>query len=137
MAAAASANAASFTLRKAGRPCNCRRQSFAIGGPSRTASRQQGFFSARSRCWGAFCSTVPTDRTELVFVITPRLVTLPADYRLPTDNYVAPTRKDLILNGRMEGERPAAPPAAPAPAAATPATPAAGGFDVPNTESKR
>jgi pilus assembly protein CpaC len=66
-----------------------------------------------------------------VFVITPRLVKpLPADYRLPTDNYVPPTRNDLILNGRIEGERPAA-----APAAAK--APAGGGFDVPNTEIKR
>ena len=28
---------------------------------------------------------------------------LPPDYRLPTDAYVPPTRKELILDGRIEG----------------------------------
>ncbi len=54
-----------------------------------------------------------TDRSELVFVITPRLVKpLPPDYALPTDNYVPPTRSDMILNGKLEGSAPAAPPPA-------------------------
>ena len=49
-----------------------------------------------------------TDRSELVFVITPRLVKpLPADYVLPTDNYVEPNRADVILRGKVEGDGPA------------------------------
>ncbi|HJV69440.1 type II and III secretion system protein family protein [Ideonella sp.] len=120
-------------------------QSFAIGGliKNNTTTNVKAFpFLGEIPVLGAlFRSTeFQTDKSELVFVITPRLVKpLPADYRLPTDNYVAPTRKDLILNGRIEGERPAAPPPAPAtaPAAAPATTPATGGFDVPTTENKR
>jgi pilus assembly protein CpaC len=45
-----------------------------------------------------------TDRTELMFVITPRLVKpLPPDFVLPTDNAIPPSPTDLLLNGRMEG----------------------------------
>ena len=71
-----------------------------------------------------------TDRSELVFIITPHLVKpLPPDYKLPTDPYVQPTRGDMFLQGKMEGT-PAAPAPAPAqPQAATP-QPAAGGFDL-------
>lgn len=60
------------------------------------------------------------DRTELVFVITARLVKpLPGgSHVLPTDGHVAPSRAGLMLGGRLEGERPAA--AAPAGAPATP-----------------
>lgn len=56
------------------------------------------------------------DKTELMFVITPHLVKpLPPNYRLPTDNYKAPDRKEFFLEGRMESATPpAAPPAAPA-----------------------
>ncbi|MFZ4874022.1 type II and III secretion system protein family protein [Janthinobacterium sp. Mn2066] len=61
-----------------------------------------------------------TDRTELVFIITPHLVKpLPPDYKLPTDPYVEPTRGDMMLGGKMEGKAVAtapAPVAAPAPA---------------------
>ncbi len=47
-----------------------------------------------------------TDKTELVFVITPRLVKpLPPDYTLPTDRYVPPSRTDVHLHGRLEGSR--------------------------------
>jgi pilus assembly protein CpaC len=57
-------------------------------------------------------SDFQTDRTELVFVITPHLVkALPADYKLPTDGYIEPSRGEFFLNGRMEGSRP--PPATP------------------------
>ncbi len=50
------------------------------------------------------------DRTELMFVITPRLVKpLPADYALPTDNYVPPSAAELDLMGKLEGKHPAAP----------------------------
>ena len=42
--------------------------------------------------------------TELMFVITPRLVKpLPPDYALPTDSFVEPTRKDYFLDGKNEG----------------------------------
>lgn len=132
-------------------------QSFAIGGliKNNTTTNIKAFpFLGELPVVGAlFRSTqFQTDRSELVFVITPRLVKpLPPDYRLPTDNYVPPTRGDLILQGRMEGQAPAkdsndgkdakpatngATPAAPntstAPAKAGPAAtamPAKGGFD--------
>ena len=64
-----------------------------------------------------------TDRSELVFIITPHLVKpLPADYKLPTDNYVEPTRSQLFLGGKIEG-RPAEP-------ARTAAAPGPTGFDL-------
>lgn len=109
-------------------------QSFAIGGlikNNTTASIKAFPFLGELPVIGAlFRSTdFQTDRSELVFVITPRLVKpLPAGYRLPTDAYVPPTRSDLMRDGRLEhrdaGAVPAQPPVAPGP------TPAAeGGFD--------
>lgn len=54
-------------------------------------------------------SDFQTDRTELVFVITPHLVkALPADYKLPTDGYIQPSRGQFFMNGKMEGNAPAA-----------------------------
>ncbi|MES2126991.1 MAG: type II and III secretion system protein family protein [Pseudomonadota bacterium] len=50
------------------------------------------------------------DRTELVFVVTAHLVKpLAADYALPTDTVVAPTRAELMLGGRLEGRASTAP----------------------------
>jgi pilus assembly protein CpaC len=50
-------------------------------------------------------SQFQTDRSELVFIITPRLVKpLPADYRLPTDDYVEPSRSEFFLGGRHAGK---------------------------------
>ena len=47
------------------------------------------------------------DKTELMFVITPRLVKpLPANYALPTDNFIEPSPADLYLNGKLEGKHP-------------------------------
>jgi pilus assembly protein CpaC len=47
-----------------------------------------------------------TDQSELVFVITPRLAKpLDAGYKLPTDNYVAPTRGEVQLLGKTEGQK--------------------------------
>jgi pilus assembly protein CpaC len=47
-----------------------------------------------------------TDRSELVFIITPHLVKpLPADYKLPTDGYIEPSRTEFFLGGKMEGAR--------------------------------
>lgn len=61
------------------------------------------------------------DQTELMFVVTPRLVKpLPPNYRLPTDNFKAPNRAEFMLEGRMES---ATPPSAPAPAPAPAANP--------------
>lgn len=64
------------------------------------------------------------DQTELLFVITPRLVKPLAEApRLPTDNHVAPGRGDIYINGSMEGwesDMPRAPAPAPRPAPAAP-----------------
>jgi pilus assembly protein CpaC len=119
----------SFTSRKAETTVQLMDgQSFAIGGLIKnnvTANVKAFPFLGEIPVIGAlFRSTdFQTDRTELVFVITPRLVRpLPPDYRLPTDNYTPPTRKELMLDGRLEGA-PGAAPAGERPAAAQ------GGFD--------
>jgi len=108
-------------------------QSFAIGGliKNNTTTNIKAFpFLGELPIVGAlFRSTeFQTDKSELVFVITPRLVKpLPPSYALPTDNYVPPTRTELHLHGKLEGRRPDdAPPAAPAAAGSAPA----GGFQV-------
>lgn len=61
-------------------------------------------------------SEFQNDKTELLFVVTPRLVKpLPADYKLPTDSFIAPTGTEFFLGGKLEGEPPeSAPPPAPA-----------------------
>ncbi len=57
------------------------------------------------------------DQTELVFIITPHLVKpLPADYKLPTDGYIQPSRAEFFLGGKMEGAQPPAPAKAATPA---------------------
>jgi pilus assembly protein CpaC len=49
-------------------------------------------------------SEFQTDQTELMFVITPRLVKpLPAAPTLPTDNHVLPSRSEIYLSGSVEG----------------------------------
>jgi pilus assembly protein CpaC len=49
-------------------------------------------------------SDFQNDRTELVFIVTPHLAQpLPPDHKLPTDDYVQPSRVDFFLNGKMEG----------------------------------
>ena len=54
------------------------------------------------------------DQTELLFVITPRLVKpLLQAVMLPTDNHVVPTRAEIIFNGSLEGSTPAPAPATP------------------------
>lgn len=109
-------------------------QSFAIGGlikNNTTASIKAFPFLGELPVIGAlFRSTdFQTDRSELVFVITPRLVKpLPAGYRLPTDGYVPPSRSDLMFEGRLEHRgRGDATPVPPAPPAAPLA--AEGGFE--------
>lgn len=50
-------------------------------------------------------SDFQTDRSELVFIITPHLVKpLPADYKLPTDDYIEPSRTEFFLGGKLEGK---------------------------------
>jgi pilus assembly protein CpaC len=66
------------------------------------------------------------DKTELVFVVTPRLAKpLPPNYSLPTDNAVPPSRSEFFLGGKMEGSTADKP-------ATTTATPSqsAGGFEM-------
>jgi pilus assembly protein CpaC len=82
-----------------------------------------------------------SEKTELVFIVTPRLVTpLPPDFRLPTDNVGEPTRKGVFIEGRLDapgtGASPATAPgtgASPATAPGTDASPAA----APGTTSRR
>jgi pilus assembly protein CpaC len=53
-----------------------------------------------------------TDKSELIFVVTPRLAkVLPPDYALPTDSYIPPKRSDYFLQGQVEGKLPAKEPA--------------------------
>jgi pilus assembly protein CpaC len=75
-------------------------------------------------------SNFRTDKSELLFVITPRLVKpLPADYKLPTDNFIPPSRAEFFLGGKMEGAHSSAPADTNQPApAATAAAPS--GFEV-------
>jgi pilus assembly protein CpaC len=49
-------------------------------------------------------SDFQNDRSELVFIITPRLAqALPEDTPLPTDRSLPPSRREFFLEGRMEG----------------------------------
>jgi len=59
-------------------------------------------------------SEFQNDQTELMFVVTPRLVKpLPESPRLPTDNHVVPTRGEVYSNGSLEGAVPAPAPLRP------------------------
>jgi len=72
-------------------------------------------------------SEFQSDKTELMFLVTPRLVkALAQDVVLPTDNFVPPTRGEFFLEGKMEGT------AAEPRRAATPVNPpqTKGGFEV-------
>jgi pilus assembly protein CpaC len=72
-------------------------------------------------------SDFQTDRTELVFIITPHLVKpLPPDYKLPTDNYIEPSRAEFFMGGKMEGTPPSQETAAPAAGSPAAGSPAAG-----------
>lgn len=107
-------------------------QSFAIGGliKNNTITNIKAFpLLGELPILGAlFRSTeFQTDRTELVFIITPRLVKpLPPDFALPTDSYVPPSRKELHIDGKLEGAPKETEVPAPAPAAAAPVS----GFQV-------
>lgn len=66
-------------------------------------------------------SEFQNDRTELLFIITPRLVKPLAQMpTLPTDNHVVPSRADVLFNGSLEGTPPAPAPSTPPPAAPAP-----------------
>lgn len=66
-------------------------------------------------------SSFATNKTELLIVVTPRLIKpLAANYSLPTDAFKEPSRAEFFLEGRMEGKpasETAQPAAQPAPAA--------------------
>ena len=73
------------------------------------------------------------DRTELVFVITARLVKplAGASYSLPTDKVGVPTRAGVLLGGRLEGQAPEATTAAVStPQVAQRVAQTAGGFEL-------
>jgi len=84
-------------------------QSFAIGGliKNNTTTNIKAFpILGEIPILGALfrSSDFQRDRTELVFIVTPRLVKpLPADYRLPTDGVLDPSRRDLFIDGKLEG----------------------------------
>ena len=72
------------------------------------------------------------DRSELMFVITPRLIKpLDPNYILPTDSYMPPNRSEFYFGNKLEGsgheDIPADPRTAPANTAPTNAT---GGMEV-------
>ena len=49
-------------------------------------------------------SEFQSDKTELMFLVTPRLVKpLSQDVVLPTDSFTPPTRGEFLLEGKMEG----------------------------------
>ncbi|MHB8353881.1 MAG: type II and III secretion system protein family protein [Burkholderiales bacterium] len=51
-------------------------------------------------------SEFQSDRTELMFVITPHIIRATADrLPLPTDNFSTPTRLEFQLEGKMEGDK--------------------------------
>lgn len=98
-------------------------------------------------------SEFQTDRSELMFIVTPRLVKpVAADIALPTDHFVPPSRTEFFLGGRMEGSghpdvpaprgpqpageaaarsaEPAAGASRPAPAPTEPTAPSTGGFQI-------
>ncbi len=53
-------------------------------------------------------SEFQNDVSELLIIVTPRLVKpLSALPELPTDNFVAPTRTEFLLEGKIEGKAPA------------------------------
>ena len=105
-------------------------QSFAIGGliKSNTTGSLKGLPGVGELpVVGALLRSTnfQQDRTELLFVVTPRLVKpLPANYPLPTDSFGPSIPGEVYLNGNMEGHPPVQPVNNPAPAAA-PAMPSA------------
>jgi pilus assembly protein CpaC len=89
-------------------------QSFAIGGliKNNTVTGMNGTpgMSEVPILGALFRSTdYQQDKTEMVFVVTAHLVKpLAPNYALPTDVVTPPTRTELMLGGRLEGDAPAA-----------------------------
>ena len=82
-------------------------------------------------------SEFQTERTELMFVITPRLVKpLDVAQALPTDNFIPPSRSEFFLGGKLEGsghaDVPSDKPSNPAsqPPVAQPQAGSSGGFEL-------
>ncbi|MDC7715128.1 type II and III secretion system protein family protein [Vogesella sp. LYT5W] len=105
----------SFTTRRAATTVQLRDgQSFAIGGliKNNVTTNISAFpLLGEIPILGALfrSSSFQTDKSELIFVVTPRLVKpLPPNYALPTDNYTPPNRGEFFLGGKMEGKPPAA-----------------------------
>lgn len=70
------------------------------------------------------------NKTELVIVVTPRLVKpLPPNYVLPTDNLKEPSRSEFLLEGKLESKS-ASQPAAVKPDQPQAQTPASSGFEM-------
>lgn len=84
-------------------------ESFAIGGLIRnnvTSNIKRFPFLGEIPVLGTLfrSSDFQNDRTELVFIVTPHLAKpLPAVPRLPTDDYVPPSRAQFLLGGQHEG----------------------------------
>ncbi len=84
-------------------------ESFAIGGLIRnnvTSNIKRFPFLGDVPVLGTLfrSSDFQNDRTELVFIVTPHLAKpLPAAPRLPTDDYVQPTRAQFLIGGQHEG----------------------------------
>lgn len=108
----------SFTIRRASTTVQLRDgQSFAIAGliksDNGTSIRKFPILGDIPILGTLFRSSeFKNNKTELLFVITPRLVKpLPPNYALPTDNYTAPSKKEFFIDGKLEG-KPAEPDAA-------------------------
>lgn len=102
----------SFTTRRATTTVQLQDgQSFAIGGLIRnnvTSNIKRFPFLGDVPVLGTLfrSSDFQNDRTELVFIVTPRLARpMEAVPALPTDNYVQPTRAEFLLGGQHEGAR--------------------------------
>jgi pilus assembly protein CpaC len=84
-------------------------QSFAIGGliKNNVTETISGLpFLGELPVLGALfrSSEFINDRSELMFIVTPRLVTpLEKIGALPTDRFVPPSRTEFLLNGQLEG----------------------------------
>jgi pilus assembly protein CpaC len=84
-------------------------QSFAIGGliKNNVTEATAGFpVLSEIPILGALfrSSEFISDRSELMFLVTPRLVQpLAKATELPTDRFVPPSRSEFMLNGQLEG----------------------------------
>ena len=109
-------------------------QSFAIGGLIKsnvtTNIRALPLLGELPVLGALFRSTAfQDDKTELVFIVTPRLVRpLPPDYQLPTDKVGVPNTRQLFLEGQID-----VPPASSGPAgqaSRAPEAPKSGGMEL-------